>query len=102
MGRDVDAAVGPAGWTTWDRLVAQLSPATVRAWVVAGRLVHLDTGVYASPRADWRTRAAAVAQHRRGVVSAGTALALWGLVPPQRGPVHLSVARVAADAAPAA
>jgi very-short-patch-repair endonuclease len=34
---------------------------------------------------------AAVARYRRAVVSHGTALALWGLLPPPAGPVHLSV-----------
>jgi very-short-patch-repair endonuclease len=92
MVRVVEAVVGPEGWTTWDRLVAQLSPATVRAWVAAGRLVHLDAGVYAVPHADWRIRVAAIARQRHGVVSHGTALALWGLVPPPTGPLHLSVA----------
>lgn len=92
MVRDVDVVVGPEGWTTWDRLAGQLSPTTVREWVAAGRLVHLDTGVYATAAADWRTRVRAIARHRAGVVSHGTALALWGLVPPSDGPVHLSVA----------
>lgn len=91
MTRDVKTVVGPDGWTTWDRLVGQLSPTTVRAWVAAGRLVHLDSGVYATPAADWRVRARAIARQRCGVVSHGTALALWGLVPPPDGPVHLSV-----------
>lgn len=94
MVRDVDAVVGPDGWTTWERLVGQLSPTTVRAWVATGRLVHLDAGVYATPAAgaDWRMRVCAIARRRQGVVSHSTALALWGLVPPPDGPVHLSVA----------
>lgn len=94
MQRDPELVVGPDGWTTWDRLVAQLSPTTVRAWVAARRLVPLDVGVYATPQAarDWRIRIAAAARTRGAVVSHGTALALWGLVPPHDGPVHLTVA----------
>jgi very-short-patch-repair endonuclease len=91
--RDPEAVVGPDGWTTWDVLVGRLSPTTVRAWVAARRLVPLDVGVYATPRAaaDWRVRVAAAARTRDAVVSHGTALAMWGLVPPHAGPVHLTV-----------
>jgi very-short-patch-repair endonuclease len=92
--RDPEAVVGPDGWTTWDRLLTRLSPTTIRAWVASRRLVPLDVGVYATPRAavDWRVRIAAAARTRGAVVSHGTALAVWGLVPPHAGPVHLTVA----------
>jgi hypothetical protein len=61
--------------------------------VAGGRLVRLDSGVYATPAAlaDWRVRVAAVVRSRRGVASHGTALALWDLLPPGNGPLHVSV-----------
>jgi very-short-patch-repair endonuclease len=89
--RDVEAVVGPDGWTEWDRLVGQVHPVTVRSWLAVGRLVRLDSGLYATSTVDWRTRVRAVLSRRGGVASHGTALALWGLVPWPGGPVHVSV-----------
>ena len=94
MGLSVQSVVGPEGWTTWEALTGRISPTTVRSWVGSGRLVRLGSGLYAVPSAaaDWRTRARAVARECGAVVSHGTALALWGLVPPATGaPLHLSV-----------
>jgi len=90
---DPAAVVGPDGWTTWDRLVRQVSPTTVRAWVAAGRLVRLSAGRYATPAtADhWRTRITAALHGTDAVVSHTTALSLWGLLPPVTGPVHVTV-----------
>jgi very-short-patch-repair endonuclease len=90
---DVEAVVGPAGWATRQELVERVNRGTVDAWVAAGRLVRLQPAVYATPVAArrWRTRVAAVAGTRQGVVSHGTALALWDLVTPPGGPVHLTV-----------
>ncbi|CCH86459.1 conserved protein of unknown function [Modestobacter italicus] len=90
---DVDALVGPTGWITRQRLVHRVDRGTVDAWVATGRLVRLQPGVYATPVAarDWRTRVAALAHVRGAVVSHGTALALWDLLPPAGGPVHLTV-----------
>jgi hypothetical protein len=93
VARDVDAVVGPEGWATRAELVRQVDRGTVRAWVAAGKLVRLQPGVFATPTAAgrWPTRVAAVAHTRQAVVSHGTALALWELVAPPSGPVHLTV-----------
>jgi very-short-patch-repair endonuclease len=90
---DVDALVGPIGWTTRRDLVQRVDRGTVDAWVATGRLIRLQPGVYATPFAarDWRTRVAALAHTRGAVVSHSTALALWDLLPPAAGPVHLTV-----------
>jgi very-short-patch-repair endonuclease len=93
MAHDLAALVAPDGWVSWGRLTAQVHPGTVRAWVADGRLVRLDSGVYTTRAAlaDWRLRVEAVVRQRRGVASHGTALALWDLLPPGNGPVHVSV-----------
>ncbi|MEU2350067.1 DUF559 domain-containing protein [Modestobacter sp. NPDC049651] len=90
---DVEAVVGPRGWATHAELVRHVHRGTVDAWVAAGRLVRLEPGVFATPAAAgrWRTRVAAAALTRGAVVSHGSALALWDLVPPPPGPVHLTV-----------
>ncbi|NIH69971.1 DUF559 domain-containing protein [Modestobacter marinus] len=93
MRPDPDAVVGPTGWTTWAQLTRQLSPTTVRAWVATGRLVQLGPARYATPAAAgrWRTRVAAALHERDAVASHTTALALWGLLAPPAGPVHVTV-----------
>ena len=93
MARDVDVVVGPEGWATRQELIRRIDRGTVDSLVAAGKLIRLQPGVYATPSTAglWRTRVAALARSRRGVVSHGTALALWELVPPPRGPVHLTV-----------
>lgn len=93
MLHDVEAIVGPDGWITYGRLTAAVSPNTVHAWVRTGRLVRLEKGVYATPQAatDWRLRVEAALRSRQAVASHATALALWGLVAPQDGPIHVSV-----------
>jgi very-short-patch-repair endonuclease len=93
VARDVRAVVGPAGWVTRTELVTRVDRGTIDAWVAAGRLIRLQPGLYALPAAsrDWRTRVAAFAHARKGVISHGTALALWELVPRTDGPVHLAV-----------
>ncbi len=85
--------VGPAGWATRAELVRRVDRGTVDAWVATGRLVRLQPALYATPAAAgrWRTRVAAIARTRDGVVSHRTALALWELVPPPTDPVHLTV-----------
>lgn len=92
MTHDLAAVVGPDGWTTWERLVARVDRSTVTRWVAGGRLVRLQSGVYAlSGVAErWHLRAEAAARSCDGVVSHRSALALWELVPPG-GPVHLTV-----------
>ena len=93
MRPDPAAVVGSDGWTTWDRLVNQVSPTTVRAWVASGRLVQLSAGRYATPAAaaHWRTRIAAALHGTDAVASHTTALSLWGLLSPLAGPVHVTV-----------
>lgn len=93
MARDVDAVVGPDGWATRAELTRRIDRGTVDAWVASGRLVRLQPGVFATPATvrDWRTRVTAAARSRRALVSHGTALALWGVVAPPPGPVHLTV-----------
>lgn len=94
MRHDVEGLIGPRGWTTWAQLTAQVSPTTVRSWVASGRLLRLGGGCYAVPGSttDWRVRVAAAVRSREAVVSHATALALWGLVAPPAGPVHVTVA----------
>jgi very-short-patch-repair endonuclease len=91
---DVDLVVGPAGWAPRAELLQRISPRTLSAWVTGGRLVRLAPGVLATPAAAgrWRVRVAAALAGRDAVASHGTALALWELLPPPDGPVHLTVA----------
>lgn len=95
MAHDVAALVGPQGWCTWEQLVDRVDRKTVTAWVRAGRLVRLQQGVYALPQlaVDLRTRVAAATGALDGLASHATALALWGLVAPTAGPVHVLVDR---------
>ena len=90
---DLAALVGERGWATRAELVSRVDRGSVDAWVTAGRLVRLQLGLYALPTAarDWHTRVEAVARARQGMVSHVSALALWGLLPPPDGPVHLTV-----------
>jgi very-short-patch-repair endonuclease len=93
MGRDVAAVVGPDGWITRTRLLERVSGRTIHLWLRSGRLVRLEAAVYATPAAAarWRVRLAAALEGREGVASHGTALALWELVAPQPGPLHITV-----------
>jgi hypothetical protein len=61
--------------------------------VTGGRLIRLQPGVLATPEAArrWRVRVAAALAGRGAAASHGTALALWGLVAPPAGPVHVTV-----------
>ncbi|MGY1844359.1 DUF559 domain-containing protein [Modestobacter sp. SYSU DS0875] len=94
MRRDPTTVVGPDGWTTWDRLTRQVSPTTARAWVADGRLVKVAPARYATPAAagQFPIRVAAALHGTDAVASHSTALALWGLLPPASGPVHVTVA----------
>ncbi|WP_138759353.1 DUF559 domain-containing protein [Modestobacter altitudinis] len=93
MRPDPAVVVGPDGWTTWELVTRQISPTTLRAWVAAGRLVPVGHARYATPAAagQWRTRVAAALHATDAVASHTTALALWGLLAPRAGPVHVSV-----------
>lgn len=93
MAWDVDAVVGPEGWITREDLIRRVNRGTVTAWVAGGKLIRLQPGVFATPSAAgrWQTRVAAAARTRRAVVSHGTALGLWEVLPPPSGPVHLTV-----------
>jgi very-short-patch-repair endonuclease len=90
---DVEAVVGAAGWATRAELLGRISARTLSAWVTTGRLVRLQPGVLATPAAAgrWRVRVAAALAGRAAVAGHGTALALWELVPPPAGPLHLVV-----------
>lgn len=92
MALDPVAVVGGNGWITRTALLDRIGNATLSSWLSTGRLVRLDEGIYAVPDAarDWRVRAEAAVQVRRGVVSHGSALALWGLVPPPSS-LHITV-----------
>lgn len=74
---------------------AGLSDAAVSRRVRAGRLHRLHRGVYAvghvAPSAERRWSAAVLAIGDRAVLSHGSAGALWGLLPPQSGPVDVSL-----------
>lgn len=93
MAHDIPSAIGPDGWAAWSELTARLDPKTVGEWAAAGKLVRLERGLYAAQASadDWRIRVEAAVRSRRGAASHGTALALWGLVPPPAGPVHVTV-----------
>jgi very-short-patch-repair endonuclease len=90
---DVDALVGPDGWTTRAALLRRVDRGTVDAWVASGRLVRWQPGVYATRSAarEWRTRVAAAACTKGAVVSHASALALWEVLAPPPGAVHLTV-----------
>jgi very-short-patch-repair endonuclease len=90
---DVGRVVGPSGWATRAELLQRVSSRTLHVWVRGGKLVRLAPGVYAVPgrATDWRVRVAAALQGREAVASHGTALALWELIDPPPGPIHLSV-----------
>ncbi len=90
---DVDAVVGPRGWATRTELLRTVSARTLSTWVTGGRLVRLAPAVLATPSAArrWPVRVAAALAGRDAVASHGTALALWELLPPPAGPLHLTV-----------
>jgi very-short-patch-repair endonuclease len=92
MALDPAVVVGGSGWITRAALLDRISTATLDSWLRTGRLIRLDEGVYAIPEAgqDWRVRAEAAVRTRGGIVSHGSALALWGLVPPPAS-LHLTV-----------
>ena len=93
MSHEVAAIVGPQGWCTWEHLTSRVDRKTVAAWVRTRRLVRLQVGVYALPQlaTDFPTRVAASTGALGGLASHRTALALWGLVPRDSGPVHVLV-----------
>jgi very-short-patch-repair endonuclease len=92
MAHDLDALVGPDGWTTWESLTARVDRKTVARWVDSGHLHRLQPGVYALPSASrvWRSRLEAAVHATDGVISHRSALALWELASPG-GEVHLTV-----------
>ncbi|WP_448624633.1 DUF559 domain-containing protein [Geodermatophilus sp. URMC 64] len=94
MAHDVASVVGPGGWADRATLTARVNRKTVDVWTAAGKLVRLEQGVYATAASagDWRMRVEAAVGSRRGVASHATALAVWGLLPPPPGPVHVTVA----------
>ena len=85
--------MGPRGWATRAELLGRISARTLSSWVTSGTLVRLQAGVFATPAAAgrWRVRVAAALAGRGGAASHGTALALWELVTPRPGPVHVTV-----------
>jgi very-short-patch-repair endonuclease len=93
VAHDVPALVGPEGWITWEALTARVDRKTVTAWVASGVLRRIQPGVYALPAAaqNWRIRLEAAARVCDGVLSHRSALALWQLLPPDGGPVHVTV-----------
>jgi very-short-patch-repair endonuclease/predicted transcriptional regulator of viral defense system len=93
VSHDVSEVVGSEGWINWQALTARINRKTVADWTKAGKLVRLQSGLYAtsSSAMDWRVRVEAAVRSRRGVASHATALALWGLVPQTTGPVHVLV-----------
>jgi very-short-patch-repair endonuclease len=93
MVRNVSAVVGPDGWSGWRQLTSRIDRKTIGIWTASGKLVRLQPGVYATAGTalDWRVRVEAAVRSRNGVASHATALALWGLVAPPEGPVHVAV-----------
>lgn len=93
MLHDADDVVGPDGWAAYVGLTTRVSPHTVRELLRSGRLIRVDKGVYVTARTgtDWRLRVEASLRSRQAVASHATALALWGLISPPGGPIHVSV-----------
>ena len=92
MAHDLNALVGPEGWTTWKSLTAQADRKTIARWVNAGHLHRIHPGIYALPTASrvWRSRLEAAVHATDGVISHRSALALWELASPGRQ-LHLTV-----------
>jgi hypothetical protein len=92
---DVAKVVGPDGWTTWEALTDRVSRGTVANWMSAGKLIRPHPRIYALPSAaaNWQVRLEAGLSARQAVASHGTALAVYGLIPPPSGPLHLTVQR---------
>jgi very-short-patch-repair endonuclease len=94
MAHDVPAIIGPDGWISREALTSRVDRKTVGRWTAAKKLVRLERGLYAAPAGlDWRVRVEAAVRSRNGVASHSTALALWELIPPPAGPVHVTVTK---------
>jgi very-short-patch-repair endonuclease len=93
VAHDVSEVVGPDGWIDWQALTGRVDRKTVTVWTASGKLVRLQSGIYTTSGGalDWRIRVEAAVRSRGGVASHATALALWDLVPPSSGPVHVTV-----------
>ncbi len=93
MTRDLHPLLGPYGVVRVSDLAGRVDRHTVTRHVADGRLLRPHRGVVAVPEcwADWRTRALAGVLATGGVVSHGTALAVWRVLDDDGGPVHVSV-----------
>ncbi|MGY2084220.1 DUF559 domain-containing protein [Blastococcus sp. SYSU DS0539] len=92
MAHDLRALFGPGGVRTSAELSRRVDRHTVSAWVAAGRVRRPYPGVLVLPEAweDWHTRALAAVLATRGVLSHGSAAALWRLAP-RDGVIHVSI-----------
>ena len=92
MAVDLRALLGADGVMRTADIVARTSSTSVSRWIRAGRLLRPLPRVVVLPAdaSRWRTRAVAAVLSTGGVLSHGSALALWDLAE-QGGRVHVSV-----------
>lgn len=83
----------PEGVTTRIDLTLASSTSSVARWTASGDLLHVHPGVVMLPRAasDPLARARAATLWARGPLSHRSALALWDVVAPSVGPLHVTV-----------
>lgn len=92
MPHDITSLIGPGGTTTTAALRTRVDAHTIGRWVRSGRLLRPYPGVVVLPerRDDWRTLALAAVLATGGVLSHGTALSVWRVLPPAAS-VHVSI-----------
>lgn len=92
MAHDLRTLLGPDGVLTSAELTRRVDRHTASAWVARGRLLRPYPGVLVLPDSwsDWHTRARAAVLATDGVLSHGSALAMWRLAP-REGAVHVSI-----------
>lgn len=89
---DLRDLLGADGVARIPDVVARSSATSVSRWIRTGRLARPLPHVVVLPEdaGRWRTRAVAAVLSTGGVLSHGSALALWGLAAPV-GPLHVSI-----------
>jgi len=92
VAHDLHGLLAPDGVVRTRELAGQVDRHTVSAWVQAGRLLRPFPGVVALPDAyeNWHTRALAAVLATNGVLSHGSALAVWRVASPATS-IHVSV-----------
>lgn len=92
MAHDIAALLGPDGVCSAAEVTRRADRHTVARWVADGRLLRPYPGVLVVPThaTEWRTRALAAVLGTRGVLSHGSALAVWRRAA-REGTIHVSV-----------